>query len=172
MDPYFGVRRGRKEGKGEKDGIGSALIDREGAREHWNSVGTCGFPDCHQIFRRSNYCPPGNYNPRYHSRTTSNQRDRNSFPSSPSPRPRGTSRTWQVVRSSDFSPRRPPRRGKEKRANVFHDLVPRKHLASTQFFSRDEISADFQNDASNFFILPFPLTISKSTVSQENHEYC
>lgn len=46
---------------------------------------------------------------------------------------------------------------------MFHDLVPRKHLASTQFFSRDEISADFQNDASNFFILPFPLTISKST---------
>lgn len=51
---------------------------------------------------------------------------------------------------------------------MFHDLVPRKHLASTQFFSRDEISADFQNDASNFLILPFPLTISKSTVSQEN----
>lgn len=145
MDPYFGVRKGRKEGKGEKDGIGSALIDREGAREHWNSVGTCGFPDCHQIFRRSNYCPPGNYNPRYHSRTTSNQRDRNSFPSSPSPR--GTSRTWQVVRSSDFSPRPTTPQGEGETSQ----RVPRPRPSQTSRFDSIFLTRrDFARfDASN-----------------------
>lgn len=95
------------------------------------------------------------------------------IPFPPPPSPRGTSRTWQVVRSSDFSPRPTTPQGEgETSQRVPRPRPSQTSRSSTQFFSRDEISADFQNDASNFFILPFPLTISKSTVSQENHEYC